>query len=130
MITWQKLEENTERIKPALQFTQLSNNTKRRSHPSPCLRKSTTGWLRDINDDILCLVCILTGCRFRERRSPTGHPLILFKRCLPAESRKTISSMHKIPVNKVDVWNKNWSKVRREKTAKSKARVWRILTPN
>ena len=51
-------------------------------------------------------------------RSPTHS----FQK-MPAESRKTSSSMHKIPVNKVDVWNKNWSKVRREKIAKSKARV-------
>ena len=45
---------------------------------------------------------------------------------MPAEheSRKTISGMRKkTPVNKVDVWNKNWSEVKREKTAKFKARA-------
>ena len=111
MITWQKLKDKTERIKPALHFTQSSKNLERRPYPSPCLRNSTTEWLRDINDDILCLVCILTGCTFRERRSPTGHPLILFKGCLLSQERQSKVCVKKIPLNKVDVWNKNWSKV-------------------
>ena len=66
---------------------------------------------RDINYDILCLVFILTGCRFRERQSPTGHPLILFKGCLLSQERQSKVCVKKIPLNKVDVWNKNWSKV-------------------
>ena len=48
--------------------------------PQVFLKKSTNEWLFDINDEIICLVSVLTGCNFSETEFSRGHWLILFKK--------------------------------------------------
>ena len=63
-------------------FTQCWKNSDLRRSPQVFLKKLTNEWLFDINEEIVCLVSVLTGCSFSGRQFSRGHRLILFKRRL------------------------------------------------
>ena len=66
-------------------FTQCYKNSDLRHSPQVFLKKSMNELLFDINDEIICLVSVLTGCNFSGTEFSRGHRLILFKPCRKQE---------------------------------------------